>query len=93
MSEENKSAEQPVNQDLKYLKIAHDNHATVCHLLKTRVQFFHEEFQGIQELVGFYGALRDQLRTKIEEIEPPVKEEPKAPYVVEAPPIEAEAQH
>lgn len=91
MSESVEQATPEQANELKYLKTAHDYHSTVCHLLKTRVQFFHEEFQGIQEIVGFYGALRDQLKAKIEQIEPPVKEE-KAPYVMEAVP-QPEANH
>lgn len=79
-------AQEPTAEDqLKYMKIAHDNHATVCHMLKTRFQFFFEEFEGIQNLVRFYGALRDQLLAKIEEIEPPAPKEPVKPYIVDAP--------
>lgn len=71
--------------DLHSLKVAHDMHATVVHMLKTRFQFFHEEFEGIQRLVAFYGALRDQLIAKIEEIEPPAPKEPPKPYIVDVP--------
>lgn len=70
-------------EHLKYLKIAHDNHATVCHILKTK-PFFHEEFEGIQGLIAFYSELARHLKVKIEEIEPPKKEEKKPALVVEA---------
>ena len=84
MSEE--TIETPAMTELHALKIAHDQYATACHLFKTRVQFYHEEFKGIQELVGFFSALRDQCKTKIEQIEPPVVDsEPKQPWVIDVP--------
>jgi len=85
-------AESKENTDLKYLKLAHDKHATIVHLLSTRVQFFFEEFQSIQEMVAFYGALRDQLRAKIEEIEPPAPKAPAKPYIVDLAKAEADEQ-
>jgi hypothetical protein len=93
MSEESKADQttKPVDSEmLKYMKIAHDRHATVVHLFKTRVQFFFEEFLGIQELVAFYEALRDDLLKKIQEIEPAPVSEPKKPYVIDVPEKQAE---
>lgn len=68
---------------LHYLKLAHDKHATVVQLFKTRFQFFHEEFQPIQELINFYATLQKQLLDKIQEIEPPAPKEKGAPMVVD----------
>jgi hypothetical protein len=83
-------AEEQAQADmLTFWKIAHDNHATVVHLLKTRVQFFHEEFLSIHNLVNFYSQLRDDLRVKIEQAEPPVAPEPKKPYVIDAGQVKA----
>lgn len=88
MSEDVK-AEEPAKdseaEKVKWMKIAHDNHATIAHLFKTRFQFFHEEFVGIQKLVAFYEALRDDLLKKIQEIEPAPVSEPKKPYVIDVP--------
>jgi len=72
--------------NLMYLKLAHDNHATVCHMLKTRTQYFYEEFEGVKSLVNFYGTLRDQVLTKIHEIEPPKAKEPAKPYIIDVAP-------
>ena len=73
------------DDNLKFMKIAHDKHATVIHMFKTRFQFWREEFQPVEEIIAFYSALRDQLKAKIEEIEPPKPEEPKKPQVIDIP--------
>lgn len=80
-----------IKKELHALKQAHDEYATTVHMLKTRTKFFYEEFQAVINQVGFYTALRDQCLAKIHEIEPPVKEEPKAPLVIEA--AQPEASH
>lgn len=83
MSEDQSST--PENKELIALKQAHDMYATTCHLLKTRSQFYYEEFQGVIDQVGFYTALKEQVLAKIHEIEPPAPKEPKKPYLVDVP--------
>ena len=72
-------------KELQALKGAHDQYATTIHLLKTRNPYYFEEFEGIQAQVAFYSALKDQVLQKIHEIEPPKPQEPKKPYLIEAP--------
>ena len=57
--------------ELDQLKNAHDYFATCVQLLTTRVQYFHEEFQGASNAIAFITHLRDDAKKKIEEIEPP----------------------
>lgn len=66
--------------NLNALKQSHDLFATAIQVLTTRVQYFHEEFEGIQKVVSFLRVLRQQTQNDIEKIEPPKPEEPKAPY-------------
>lgn len=78
---------QTMSQDemLKHKKIAHDYYASAIQVLTTRVQFFHEEFEGIFQTVQFLRNIRDQIKKEIEEIEPPTKktEEKAKPYVMD----------
>lgn len=82
MSEVQKPTEE---QELKGLKQAHDMYATTCHLLKTRCQFYFEEFLGVQEQVSFYTSLKEQVLTRIHQLEPPKVVEPTKPYIIDAP--------
>lgn len=79
--------------ELQSLKAAHDHFATAIQVLTTRVQYFHEEFQGISNVVHFLSVLRDDAKKKVEEIEPPV-EKPKETYDMDLthikPAVEAE---
>ena len=70
---------------LPHLKVAHDQHATIVHMLKTRFQFYAEEFMGVQTLINFYTQLRDDLLKKIEEIEPPAAPQKKSPMTIDLP--------
>jgi hypothetical protein len=64
---------------LKFLKEAHDLVASAVQVLTTRVQYYHEEFEGMTKVVGFLRTTRDEYRKEIELIEPPApKEAPKA---------------
>lgn len=72
------------DQQLKEMKQAHDYFATAAHILKTRVQFFVEEFQGIANILHFLEANQANLKKLIDEIEPP-KEEKKEPHIIEVP--------
>lgn len=65
------------DQKLDALKKSHDYYATAIQLLTTRVQYFHEEFQGVANVVQFLTHFRDTLKAEIEQIEPPKKEEKK----------------
>lgn len=71
--------------NLDALKQSHDYFATAIHVLRTRVQFFYEEFEGIQKTVSFLEANRANLAKMIDEIEPPKPQEPKKPYIMEVP--------
>jgi len=51
------------------LKKLHDYHATVCQILTQRVQFYVEEFEGVQNLVQFYSKMCAELKIKIEAAE------------------------
>jgi hypothetical protein len=62
--------------ELNELKKIHDLYATTHHILCTRIQFYAEEFEGVKALLDFYKKLTEDLKLKIEELEP--KEEPKA---------------
>lgn len=73
-------------ETLKIMKIAHDYHATLVHLVKTRGRFKPSDFDHADILVAFYSRMTAQLLEKIHEIEPPKKKENK-PYIVEAPPL------
>lgn len=75
---------------LKQKKSAHDYLATACHILKTRVQFYHEEFTGVFETVSFLENMRDQIRKDIEVVEP-AKVEQKKPVVMDLTHVTAEA--
>lgn len=68
-------------QHLDDLKKIHDYHATQSHILKTRVQFYYEEFDGIKELVAFSDGMAKELSEKIKTLS--LAEEAKA-EVIEA---------
>jgi archaellum component FlaC len=61
------------------LKKVHDYYAATIQILRSRVQFYFEEFEGVQELNMFYSKLIQDIRSDIEALEPkveePVKEE------------------
>lgn len=65
---------------LKQKKAAHDYIATAVQILTTRVQYLHEEFEGVHTTVQFLRNMRDQITKDIEKIEPPKAKEAKAPY-------------
>lgn len=64
-----------IKQHLDDLKKIHDYHATQSNLLKTRFQFYYEEFDGIKELVAFSDGMAKELNDKIEALESKIKEE------------------
>lgn len=91
-SSESEVKSQAVSPELlEALKLAHDKHATIVHMLSTRFQFFAEEFNAVQSLISFYSALRDQVRAQVEAAEPPAPKEKAKPYIVDAVP-KAETQ-
>jgi len=63
--------------DLK--KIHHDNYATVSHMMSTRCKHFTSSMGPIVEAIGFANEMAKQLKSEIEIVEPPKKEE-KAPF-------------
>lgn len=68
---------------LKQKKAAHDFIATGIQVLTTRVQYYHEEFEGIHQTVSFLRNMRDQIKKDIEQIEPPQEKEQTKPYVMD----------
>lgn len=62
------------DQQLDSLKKSHDYYATAIQLLTTRIQYYHEEFQGVANTIQFLTHFRDTLRKEIELIEPPKKD-------------------
>jgi hypothetical protein len=59
--------------ELDTLKQAHDYYATAVQLLTQRCKYFHEEFQGVSNTVGFLKQLQAQVLTAIHKIEPPAE--------------------
>lgn len=55
---------------LEELKKVHDYYALTLQILRTRIQFYFEEFEGVKELDGFYSKLVADIRANIEELEP-----------------------
>lgn len=92
MSEAQDQATTQAN-NLNALKQSHDLFATAIQVLTTRVQYFHEEFEGIDKTVQFLRVLRDQTKTDIEKIEPPKPEEAKAPYDMDLSHVKNEKQN
>ena len=56
--------------DINELKKAHDYYITVAMILSSRVQFYAEEFQGVTEIIEFNKKMAQDLKVKIEELEP-----------------------
>ena len=64
------------NTELEALKAAADYYGTAIQILNTRVAFYREEFRGVDNTIGFFEKLREQVVASIEKIEPKV-EKPK----------------
>lgn len=84
---------------LENLKGAHDIYATALQVFTTRVQWYHEEFEGTQLLVSFFRKQKETLLAAIHELEPPAPKEVPAAYAMDlthikpdASPIEAVTQ-
>lgn len=56
--------------ELDALKGAADYYGTALMIMTTRVSYYPEEFQGIQNTIGFFTQLRNQVVAQIETIEP-----------------------
>lgn len=63
--------------ELDALKRAHDHYATAIQILTQRVQYYHEEFNAVQQMVAFFTHLKDHAYQAVIKIEPPAKEESK----------------
>ena len=63
--------------ELDALKRAHDHYATAIQILTQRVQYYHEEFQAVQNMVAFFEHLKEQTLQAVYKIEPPKKEDSK----------------
>lgn len=61
--------------DIKTLKITHDYYLTIEHVFKTRVQWYHEEFQGVQDIISFASLMTSKLKQDIDSLEPKKEED------------------
>lgn len=56
--------------EIQKLKEAHDYCVTVVELLTNRFNFYHGEFEGVNNMVKFFKQMALDLRKKIEDLEP-----------------------
>ena len=68
--------------ELSTLKKTHDYYATIAHVFKTRVQWYHEEFEGVKELISFAELMCSKIKSDIDVLEPKT-EEPAKPQLVQ----------
>lgn len=88
-----------VKQEKSQEQMQHESNKTVRHSLAWlhfkmgTQQFYLEEVMEAMQARGVLEAICKDLQAKIELVEPPVVEEeaPKAPYIVDAPPVKVEA--
>jgi len=66
-----------LEKELNELKKAHDLYATAHHILSHRVQFYAEEFKGVEEILEFFKKLAQEIKAKVETLEPKEKAEEK----------------
>jgi hypothetical protein len=59
---------------LESMKRVHDYYVMTLQILTQKCQFFHEEFQGANDLVAFYKAMIKAQRENIEALEPKKEE-------------------
>lgn len=62
-------------QHLDVLKQTHDYYVIITQTFKQRVQWYHEEFEGVDNIIKFCQNMAAETKKKIEEIEPPKIEE------------------
>ena len=79
-------------KNLESLKSAHDYYATAIEVLTTRVKWYFEDFEGAHQTIAFLRSCRDQIKTDIEKVEPPVFKEPAAPLVMDLTHVRPETQ-
>lgn len=63
--------------DLDTLKLTHDYYLTIEQVFKTRVQWYHEEFEGVQKIISFALLMSNKLKQDIDAISEKSKEEAK----------------
>ncbi len=84
-----KASETKAKSNLDSLKIACDYYSTALHTLKTRVQFYFEEFEASNAMISFLTNCRDQIEKEIYTMEPRKEQEAAKPYVIDVPQAEA----
>ncbi|WP_413581088.1 hypothetical protein [Bdellovibrio sp. HCB288] len=77
---------------LNQKKATHDYLASAIQILTTRVQFFHEEFEGVYTLVNFLRNFKAQVLAEIHEIEPPKEGEVQKPYLMDLSHVKGEGK-
>lgn len=87
MSETTQDAKTPEQKQHESNKFIREKLAWL-HYRMNSIQFFLEEAQIAQEARGILAAFCQDLQVKIEEVEPPVKQDesttPKGPYIIDA---------
>lgn len=63
--------ESKVQLPLDELKATHDIYATIVMTYKQRIQWYVEEFKGVEQIISFCENMTKTIRAQIEEIEPP----------------------
>ena len=59
---------------LEQMKRVHDHYVMTLQILTQKCQFFHEEFQAVNDLITFYRAMVKAQRENIEALEPKKEE-------------------
>ena len=67
-----------LEKELNELKKAHDLYATAHHILSHRIQFYAEEFKGVEEILEFFKKLAQEIKAKVETLEPKAEEKTEA---------------
>jgi hypothetical protein len=61
---------------IESLKKDHDRYATIAHVFSSRFQWYHEEFEGVKDIIDFCRMHTKELSDQIDYLEPK-KEDPK----------------
>lgn len=67
-----------LEKELNELKKAHDLYATAHHILSHRIQFYSEEFKGVEEILEFFKKLAQEIKAKVETLEIKAEEKTEA---------------
>lgn len=70
-------------ENIAHFKSAHDLYATIAYQYRHQFQFRHEEFEGVQKIIGFCEANANAILADIHKLEPPALKEEAKPYVMD----------